>query len=79
MSKTFTRLQNEKFIAAQNDVIKSITNAIETKFEKSYAATMWTTDNKSYITFDMQNEDGSISRDTICFPSMLCDFSEKTK
>lgn len=77
MSKTFTRVQNEKFVAAQNDIVKSVADTLASYFTKAYAFTVWTSDNKSHIAFNIQKEDGSVVNDSITFPSVLCYFTEE--
>ena len=77
MSKIYTRVQNEKFVAAQNDIIGSITETLNALFAKAFYFSTWTNDTKSYIAFDVQEEDGSIRRETISIPSMLCNFGDE--
>ena len=70
-------MQNEKFVAAQNDIIGSITETLNALFAKAFYFSTWTNDTKSYIAFDVQEEDGSIRRETISIPSMLCNFGDE--
>lgn len=77
MNKIYTRVQNEKFVAAQNDIIGSVTETLNALFAKAFYFSTWTNDTKSYIAFDVQEEDGSIRRETISIPSMLCNFGDE--
>lgn len=77
MSKIYTRVQNEKFVAAQNDIIGSVTETLNALFAKAFYFSTWTNDTKSYIAFDVQEEDGSIRRETLSIPSMLCNFGDE--
>lgn len=77
MGKIYTRVQNEKFVAAQNDIVGSVTETLNALFAKAFYFSTWTNDTKSYIAFDVQEEDGNIHRETISIPSMLCNFGEE--
>jgi hypothetical protein len=77
MSKIYTRVQNEKFVAAQNNIIGSVTETLNALFAKAFYFSTWTNDTKSYIAFDVQEEDGSIRRETLSIPSMLCNFGDE--
>ena len=77
MNKIYTRVQNEKFVAAQNDIIGSVTETLNALFAKAFYFSTWTNDTKSYIAFDVQEEDGSIRRETLSIPSMLCNFGDE--
>lgn len=77
MSKIYTRVQNEKFVAAQNDIVGSVTETLNALFAKAFYFSTWTNDTKSYIAFDVQEEDGSIRRETLSIPSILCNFGEE--
>lgn len=71
MIKFFTRVQNEKLVAAQKDLTGSITNSINSLYENAYAVQMSTSGDTTYITFSIQNEDGSTKNVSIRFSAIL--------
>lgn len=71
MSKFFTRVQNEKLIAAQKDLTGSITSTINSLYENAYAVQMTTSGDTTYITFSIQDEDGSTKNVSIRFSAIL--------
>ena len=71
MNKFFTRVQNEKLVAAQKDLTGSITNNINALYANAYAVQMATSGDMTYITFSIQNEDGSTKNVSVRFSSSL--------
>jgi VCBS repeat-containing protein len=71
MAKFFTRVQNEKLVAAQKDLTSSITNSINALYQNAYAVQMSTSGDITYITFSIQNEDGSTKNVSIKFSAIL--------
>ena len=71
MTKFFTRVQNEKLVAAQKDLTGSITSMINALYENAYAVQMLTSGETTYITFNIQDEDGSTKNVQIRFSSIL--------
>lgn len=76
MAKTFTRVQNEKLVAAQKDMTGSITEQINALYKNAYAVTMITAGDRTTVTFQLQNEDGSITNRSIYFSALLFDVKE---
>jgi sugar-specific transcriptional regulator TrmB len=76
MAVTFTRVQNEKLVAAQKDMIGSISESINKLYENAFAVSMYTTGDRTIVTFQIQNEDGSISTRSITFSSTLFNVKE---
>lgn len=71
MAVTFTRVQNEKLVAAQKDMIGSISESINKLYENAFAVSMQTTADRTIVSFQIQNEDGSITSRCINFSSTL--------
>ena len=71
MSQIFTRVQNEKLIAAQKDITSSITGKIDDLFKNAYAVQVSTNGDQTYLCFQIQNEDGTITNKTVKFSSTL--------
>ena len=76
MTVTFTRVQNEKLVAAQKDMIGSITESINKLYENAFAVSMQTSGDRTVISFQIQNEDGSIISRSINFSSILFSVKE---
>lgn len=76
MAVTFTRVQNEKLVTAQKDMIGSITEQINALYKNAFAVTMSTAGDKTVISFQIQDEDGSIKYRTICFSAVLFNVKE---
>lgn len=76
MSKTFTRVQNEKLVAAQKDLTNSITEQINALYKNAFAVTMSTTGDRTIVNFQVQDEDGSIRNRCIYFSAVLFDVKE---
>ena len=71
MTQFFTRVQNEKLVAAQKDLVNSIVNAVNTLYQNAYAVQMTTNGDFTFVTFNIQNEDGSTKTTQIRFSSIL--------
>lgn len=71
MSKTFTRVQNEKLVAAQKDLIDSITGQINALYKDAFAVTMSTASDRTVVSFQIQDEGGSIRNRCISFSAEL--------
>jgi hypothetical protein len=76
MSKTFTRVQNEKLVAAQKDMTGSITEQIDALYKNAFAVTMSTAGDRTVVNFQIQDEDGSIRNRCIYFSAVLFDVKE---
>lgn len=76
MAITFTRVQNEKFVASQNDFIGSVAEQIAALYKNAYAVTMSTTGDKTVVSFQIQEEDGSIRTRCIYLSSILFSVKE---
>lgn len=76
MAKTFTRVQNEKLVAAQKDMTGSITEQINELYKTAYAVTMSTASDRTVVSFQIQDEDGSIRNRSIYFSALLFDVKE---
>lgn len=53
MSKTFTRVQNEKLVAAQKDLTGSITEQIDALYKNAFAVTMSTAGDRTVVSFQI--------------------------
>lgn len=71
MGKFFTRVQNEKLVAAQKDLTNSIVNNLNALYENAYAVQMSTTGELTFVTFSIQNEDGSTKSVQVRLSSIL--------
>ena len=76
MAITFTRVQNEKLVAAQKDMTNSITDQINKLYENAFAVSMTTTGDRTVVNFQIQDEDGSIRSRCIYFSAVLFDVKE---
>lgn len=76
MGKTFTRVQNEKLVAEQKNMTSSITEQINALYKNAYAVVMITAGDRTTVTFQLQNEDGSITNRSIYFSAFLYDVKE---
>ena len=76
MAITFTRVQNEKLVTAQKDMIGSIAESINKLYENAFAVTMQTTGDRTVVSFQIQNEDGSIISRGINFSATLFSVKE---
>jgi hypothetical protein len=74
MAKTFTRVQNEKLVAAQKDMIGSISESINKLYENAFAVSMQTSGDRTVVSFQIQNEDGSITIPEVLVP--YCGFNK---
>jgi hypothetical protein len=69
-------VQNEKLVAAQKDMICSITEQINALYENAFAVTMTTAGDRTTVTFQIQNEDGTIANKNIFFSVLLFNVKE---
>jgi hypothetical protein len=69
-------VQNEKLVAAQKDMIGSITEQINVLYKNAFAVTMSTAGDRTVISFQIQDEDGSIRTKSIYFSAILFDVKE---
>lgn len=76
MSKTFTRVQNEKLVAEQKNMTDSITEQINALYKNAFAVTMTTAGDRTVVSFQIQDEDGSIRNRSIYFSAVLFDVKE---
>lgn len=76
MAVTFTRVQNEKLVAAQKDLTGSITEQINALYKNAFAVTMETSSDKTVVRFQIQDEDGSTRNTSIYFSAILFDVKE---
>lgn len=76
MAVTFTRVQNEKLVAAQKDMIGSISEQINALYKNAFAVTMSTASDRTVVNFQIQDEDGSIRNRSIYFSAILFDVKE---